>query len=380
MAERRGGGAHESWGARRRGVAALVVAALGVALAAGTATGATARSESAAALRLVEVASGLELPVHVAQPPGEPGRLYVVEQAGRIRVVESGSVRARPFLDITGAVGSGGERGLLSMAFHPGYASNGRFYVNYTNRNGDTEVRELRAANGRARAGRGKLLLRVGQPYANHNGGQLQFGPDGLLYVGMGDGGSGGDPENRAQNLGSRLGKLLTVNVDTGRVRIVAYGLRNPWRFSFDRANGDLWVADVGQGSFEEVSRVASGWRPLIDFGWDVFEGNASYEDKPRNTAGRLIRPVVTYGRRLGYSITGGYVYRGRRLAADQVGRYFYGDYGSGNVWSVRVSGGKAGTPRRLPFTVPGLTSFGEDLAGELYLVAHGGTVYRLAG
>jgi len=210
---------------------------------------------SAPAFHLQPVAEGLASPTYVTAAPGEPGNLYVVEQPGTIRVLAGGRLRATPFLDIRSRVRSGGERGLLSVAFDPGYRRNHLFYVDYTDRNGDTRVVRFRATGGRAVLSSAKQLLFVRQPYPNHNGGQLQFGPDRLLYVGMGDGGSGGDPENRAQNLSSRLGKLLRTSVTARRPawRMAAYGLRNPWRFSFDRANGDLYIGDVGQGDWEEV-------------------------------------------------------------------------------------------------------------------------------
>src|SRR5919106_6249931 len=239
-----------------RGLAAVV----GLAAVLTLACGAGAGGQQASRLRLVKVVGGLSAPVHVAAPRSEPGRLYVVEQAGRIRVVERGRV-VRTFLDIRGLVASGGERGLFSIAFHPNSAQNRRFYVDYTDTAGNTRVVEYRS-NGRTaiRSSR-RQLIRIVQPYSNHNGGQLVFGPNGKLYVGMGDGGSGGDPANRAQNRGSLLGKLLTINVDVrgSRPLISALGLRNAWRFSFDRANGDLYIGDVGQNAWEEVDYLPRG-------------------------------------------------------------------------------------------------------------------------
>ncbi|HEY7562582.1 MAG TPA: PQQ-dependent sugar dehydrogenase [Gaiellaceae bacterium] len=329
-------------------------------------------------LALVEVASGLDAPVHAAAAPGEPGRLYVVERAGRIRVLESGRVLPRPFLDISADVTSGGEQGLLSVAFHPDYAENGLFYVDYTDLEGDTRVVELRAEEGREPT-KVRELLHVAQPYSNHNGGQLAFDRDGLLYVGMGDGGSGGDPENRAQDLGSRLGKLLRIDVDRPDAdwEIVAYGLRNPWRFSFDRETGDLWIGDVGQGAVEEVDYLPAGdVGSLVNFGWDVFEGTHVYEDKKPNDAGRLVGPIAEYSHDEGCSITGGFVYRGEHVPSAQ-GRYFYGDYCSGRLWSLERTGDGARV-RRLRFEVPELSSFAEDGSGELYLLTLDGTVYRL--
>jgi glucose/arabinose dehydrogenase len=333
-------------------------------------------------LRLEEVATGLESPTHATAAPGEPDRIYVVEQPGSIRVVEDGRVRAEPFLDIVDQVESGGEQGLLSVAFHPDYEENGRLYVDYTNVDGDTRVVEYRANGERTAADEASAreLLAVDQPFANHNGGQLAFGPDGLLYVGMGDGGGGGDPDDRAQDLGDRLGKLLRMDVDDPNAdwEIAAYGLRNPWRFSFDRANGDLYLADVGQVAREEVDYVRWPLPGLVNFGWDVFEGDLPYEEKEPNRAGRLVRPVAVYGRDGGCSVTGGFVYRGEAMPG-LAGRYFYGDYCTGNVWSFRIRGGRARAERRESFQVPSLSSFGEDADGELLLVSLAGTVYRLA-
>jgi glucose/arabinose dehydrogenase len=334
-----------------------------------------------AALRLQRVAT-LAAPVHATAPRSEPGRLYVVEQAGSIRVLVNGRLRAAPFLDITNLVASGGERGLLSVAFHPSYARNRRFYVNYTDRNGNTRVVEYRSNGTRGLPGTARRLLLVRQPYPNHNGGQLAFGPDGLLYVGMGDGGSGGDPENRAQNLGDRLGKLLTLNVNRrgARWQISAYGLRNPWRFSFDRANGDLYLGDVGQGSWEEVDYLPRRSAGLENFGWDVYEGNAIYERKEPNSAGRLVGPVHVYANAgSDCSVTGGFVYRGRAIPTLR-GRYIFGDFCSGAIWTLRVTGGRATGVRRERIRVGSLSSFGEDARGELYVTSLDGGVYRIRG
>jgi glucose/arabinose dehydrogenase len=298
-------------------------------------------------------------------------------------VLAGGRLRATPFLDIRSRVRSGGEQGLLSVAFDPGYRRNDFFYVNYTDRNGDTRVVRFRARAGRAVLSSAKQLLFVRQPYANHNGGQLQFGPGGLLYVGMGDGGSGGDPENRAQNLSSRLGKLLRTNVRTRRPawRIAAYGLRNPWRFSFDRATGDLYIGDVGQGGWEEVDhRTRAQLKSRWNFGWPVYEGNHDFKNRPVSRASPYVPPVAEYSHNGGNcSITGGYVYRGGAIPSFR-GRYVYGDFCSGVVWSLQISNGRAVEVRREPITVPSLTSFGQDGAGELYAVSQNGRVWKLAG
>jgi glucose/arabinose dehydrogenase len=329
-------------------------------------------------VRLKLVASGLEAPVHLASTPSEPERLYVVEQVGRIRIVEGGRVLGRPFLDIASDVRAGGEQGLLSVAFAPDYETSRRFYVNYTDLNGDTRVVEFEVRSAGPPARRRELLF-VEQPYANHNGGQLAFGPDGRLYVGMGDGGSGGDPENRAQNLEERLGKLLSLDVAEQGVewRLEGLGLRNPWRFSFDRETGDLWIADVGQGDWEEIDFLPRESPGVENYGWDVYEGTHVFEEKEPNPRGELVMPVAEYSHGESCSITGGFVYRGESVPA-AAGRYFYGDYCSGFVWALSPRGDGVSQPRRLPFEVPGLSSFGEDTAGELYLTSLVGDVYRL--
>lgn len=343
------------------------------------APGLTAGSTSAPALRLVKVASGLAAPVFLTAAPGEPERLYVVEQRGTIRVIDRGRVLSQPFLDVRGLVVSGGEQGLLGLAFAPDYARSRLFVVNYTDRRGNTRVVAYRSDGRRALPGTARVLLAVDQPYANHNGGMVAFGPDGLLYVGLGDGGSGGDPENRAQNMGTLLGKL--VRLDARKIspvpEIVALGLRNPWRYSFDRATRDLWIGDVGQGEVEEIDRLRRGWKGLVNFGWDVYEGRSRFEDKPLGP-GRLVQPVAQYTHAAGCSVTGGFVYRGRNVKRI-VGRYFYGDFCSGRVWSLdaRVAAPKA---RLEGIRVDQLTSFGEGAGGELYLVSHAGEIYRLAG
>jgi glucose/arabinose dehydrogenase len=326
-------------------------------------------------------ASGLSAITYIAANRAEPRRLYVVEQDGRIRYLVGGRVRGT-FLDLRNAVMSGGEQGLLSVAFHPAYAKNHRFYVNYTDRNGDTRVVEFRSRNGKGVRSTARQLLFVDQPYANHNGGQLQFGPDGLLYVGMGDGGSAGDPGNRSQNLSQRLGKLLRANATARRPtwRIAAYGLRNPWRFMFDRPNGDLYIADVGQGEWEEIDyRPRARLNALANYGWNIYEGRARYRNGSPNSAGDLVFPVEVYDHDDGScSVTGGYVYRGRAVAS-AVGRYFYGDYCSGNLWSLRIANGRAVEVRREPMRIANLTTFGEDAAGELYAGTDGGRILKLS-
>ena len=329
-------------------------------------------------LDLALVATGLRSPVAAKSAPGEEGRLYIVEQAGRIRVLENKELLDDPFLDITSEVTSGGERGLLSVAFHPSYDANGLFYVNYTDTNGDTRVVEYRDP-GDGKPVRRRELLYVRQPYSNHNGGQLAFGPDGLLYVGMGDGGGSGDPENHAQDLSDRLGKLLRLDVDQPSTEweMAGYGLRNPWRFSFDRVKGDLWIGDVGQSTREEIDFVsAPDLGGLYNFGWNVYEGSELYEDKPLAPGGTLVEPRTEYTHDLGCSVTGGYVYRGTKLRRQAWGRYFYGDYCSGRIWSLARWEGEV-TRRGHPFRVDQLTSFGEDSDGELFALSGDGSVYQ---
>ncbi len=328
-----------------------------------------------AAFRPRAVVSGLSNPTHAVGIKGEPRRLYIVEQEGLIRVFDSGRLRAAPFLDVRSLISAGGERGLLSVAFHPQYARNRLFYVNYTDRDGHTNVVEYRSNGTRAIPSSARRLLFVRQPYANHNGGQVAFGPNGRLYVGMGDGGSGGDPENRAQNLRSLLGKLLSINVVTKGVRIEGLGLRNPWRFSFDRTTGDLLIGDVGQHQVEEIDFTPKSSPGLENYGWDIFEGRSKFEDKALGP-GELVGPIAQYSHDDGCSVTGGHVYRGTNKALR--GRYIYGDFCSGIVWSFAVSGGAARDLRREDFKLPELTSFAEDAAGELFAVSGGGTISRL--
>ena len=360
--------------------AVLVLVGIGIAAAVALAETSTSGSPSATAAsapRLVPVARGLSSPVYVTQAPGEPNRLYVVEQQGTIRIVEKGKLRSAPFLDIRSRVVAGGEQGLLGLAFPKNYAATKAFYVNYSAAgSGDTVIDRYLARNGRAVLESRRQILTVAQPYANHNGGHLAFGPDGKLWVGLGDGGSGGDPENRAQDRTTLLGKLFTLDVTkrSPAPRLVAIGLRNPWRYSFDRANGDLWIGDVGQNALEEVNvlRRATRTTGLVNFGWDVYEGRDRFEDKALGP-GRLIQPITQYGRNRGSSITGGYVYRGPGVPALR-GRYVYGDFVAGSIFSIPTRGGDL---RIEPVRVENLSSFGEGLDGTLYAVSFSGTIYR---
>ncbi len=352
----------------------LLAAAVLAAVAVGSASGA---SRGAAGLGPTQIASGFASPTQVTAPRGSRGILYVVEQPGRIRVLVNGRLRAQPFLDIRKLIRSGGEQGLLGLAFAPDYAKSRLFVVDYTDLNGNTRVVRYRSNGTRAIPTSAKQLLFVRQPYENHNGGQVAFGPDGKLYVGMGDGGSGGDPGNRAQNMGSRLGKILRLGIAKpgAAPKVVALGVRNPWRFSFDRVSGDLWIGDVGQSRVEEVDHLAWPLRGLLNLGWRVYEGRDSYQPGALGP-GTLTWPVATYTHDEGCSITGGFVYRGTAVPAF-VGRYIYGDYCSGTIWSLELANGAAQV-RKEPFTIPNPTSFGEDGSGELYAASANGTIYRL--
>ena len=351
-------------------------------------------------LTRVRVASGLRSPVDLQSVPGDRARLFVVEQGGRIRVIRSGTVLAQPFLDISARISSGGERGLLGLAFHPGFAQNGRFFVNYTDLQGHTHIAEFRATPGSdtADAGSERLILFVTQPFANHNGGGLAFGNDGMLYIALGDGGSGGDPLGNGQSLATHLGKMLRIDVDRASPfaippdnpfvgnaaalpAIWAYGLRNPWRFGFDRATGDLYIGDVGQNALEEVDVGLASRRGGENYGWSVMEGTRCFRPASGCPTAGLTLPVVEYGRQDGCSITGGTVYRGCRMPGYH-GTYFYGDYCSGIIRSFRLVNGAALDQRDwtgpLGSGIDNLVSFGVDADGEIHLVDHDGEIYRI--
>ena len=327
--------------------------------------------------RKEEYLRGFDAPVLLTHAPGEPKTVYVVEQPGRVLRIRGG--RRTVFLDIRGNVAYGGEQGLLGLAFDPAYAKNRRFYVAYTSDSGRNTVVRYRSNGARAISSSRTVLLAVPDPYGNHNGGHLAFGPDRLLYTSIGDGGAGGDPENRAQNMESQFGKLLTLDPERPAAgwSIAALGLRNPWRFAFDRANGDLYIGDVGQGSIEEVNFTPRSSPGLENYGWDLYEGSRRFEDGNPST-GKLVFPVAQYDHGRGCSITGGYVYRGSARRSER-GRYVYGDYCSGTVWSFRISQGTATGLRVEPFRIDSLTSFGENAAGELFAVSGDGTIYRIS-
>lgn len=349
-------------------------------------------------IALEPVLSGFQSPVYLTHA-AEISRLYIVEQAGRIRLVEDGVVQPVPFLDITDRVGSDrSEQGLLSLAFPPDHAASGLFYINYTDRQGDTVIARYRLLAGdpnQADAGSEQRVLQLAQPAANHNGGQLQFGPDGYLYIGTGDGGQAGDPWGNAQNPNVLLGKMLRIDVartDTyavpgdnpfvdrpdARPEIWAIGLRNPWRFSFDRVGGALYIADVGQNLFEEI-HVQPGTSPGGEnYGWDIMEATHCFEPPTGCDAGGLELPVAEYDHSQGCSITGGYVYRGTRYP-ELEGVYFFGDFCSGNIWGLRQEKSGEWSMALLLDTDLTISSFGEDAAGEVYVIGYGdGTIYRL--
>jgi glucose/arabinose dehydrogenase len=318
-----------------------------------------------------------ENPVYVAGAPGDPERLFVVERPGTIRIVRDGRVNSTPFLNIRSRVSCCAERGLLSMAFAPDYETSGRFYVYYTDNTGDIRIVEYRVSGDadQANAGSARSILRVGhRRFANHNGGQLQFGPDGFLYAGTGDGGGAGDPFRSGQNRRSRLGKILRINPQTRRVSIYSYGLRNPFRFSFDRSTGDIIIGDVGQDAVEEIDFKRRGGARGANFGWSVFEGTRRYRS---GSVRGHDKPVIQHRHSAGWcSIIGGYVVRDRD--SDLFGRYVYGDFCKGDLYSARLSGGGASGVRRVGVSVPSLASFGEDTQGRVYAASLGGAVYRL--
>jgi glucose/arabinose dehydrogenase len=361
-------------------VVAALVAACAVAA---PLAGATAQPTK---VRFRVFATGLKGAFAIAAPRSEPGRLYVVQKGGSIRVLVNGRIRKLPFLDIDDVVGSPGpEQGLFSIAFHPRYARNHRFYVTYTDNGGDLRVVEYRS-NGFRAVRRLRLLLLVRQPSPRNGGGQLQFGPDGLLYLGLGDGGPVGHPGNRSQDFATKLGKLLRIDVDrpAARWRVVGYGLRYPWRFSFDRATGELYLGDRGE-NWEEVDvRPRRGLGSLANYGWPHYEGLATHSSTPLNPRGKLVFPIVVHRHKEGAPreaclITGGYVYRGSAVPGLR-GRYVYGDQYTSEIWSLRLSHGKASDLRREPARVTAVTTFGEDARGELYAAAPRlGLIYKLS-
>jgi glucose/arabinose dehydrogenase len=312
-------------------------------------------------------------------------RLFIIEKNGKIRVYENGQLLDAPFLDITDRVNEGGnEMGLLGLAFHPNYEQNGFFYVNYTGEGGHTRISRFQASGNSADKNSETILLLIEQPYQNHNGGALAFGPDGYLYAGLGDGGLAGDPHKNGQNTASLLGKILRLDVTNGDpysvpadnpfgTEVWAYGLRNPWRISFDLATGDLWIGDVGQNQWEEVDYLPKTWGGGANFGWSVMEGNHPYDSDPQSG---MLLPAAEYSHAEGgCSVTGGYVYRG--TIPEWNGVYMYGDYCSGKVWALIQVDGQ--WQSQVMFETGGtITTFGQDESGEIYLASDNGSVYIL--
>ncbi len=362
---------------------------------------------SATELTTVRVASGLSAPIFVISPPGDMQRVFIVEQPGRIKILQDGEILPVPFLDITGDVSYGGERGLLGLAFHPNYGNNGYFFVNYTNNSGNTVISRfsVTADPDVADPGSEFIVLTIWQPFGNHNGGMLAFGPnDGYLYIGMGDGGSGGDPGNRSQDDGELLGKMLRIDIDGDPPygipddnpfegpgdpldEIWAKGLRNPWRFSFDRSSGDMYIADVGQGTWEEIDFQPASSAGGENYGWRLMEGNHCYNPPSDCDPGGLTYPIYEYshgGNPFRCSVTGGYVYRGAAIP-DLQGIYFFADYCSDQIWSFRYDGNVPEVTDRTNELDPGnglsidnISSFGEDGSGEIYIVDLGGEVFKI--
>jgi glucose/arabinose dehydrogenase len=384
----------------RRIAAAVAVLVAISALASGMAP---TPSRAAISLGLVTVRSGLSHPVALTNASDGTGRLFVVEQAGRVRIItKSGSLLSTPFLDIRGRVSCCGERGLLGLAFHPAYATNGRFYVAYTDADGALVVGEYRktSTNANRASTTERRIIRIPHPgYSNHNGGQIAFGPDGYLYIGTGDGGGGGDPGENAQDRRSLQGKILRIapNVTSSspayrvpstnpwaksttiRHEIWAYGVRNPWRFSFDRSTGSLWIADVGQGKYEEVNRAlhSAGGGRGANYGWDQYEAYTCYEGPCSSTGKTFPLAAYIHGTN-GCAVAGGYVYRGSRYPV-LAGKYVFGDYCSGRIWYVTAGGSSRQKPVLLRDTSLAISAFGEGEAGDLYVLDYsGGRVLRI--
>jgi len=352
-------------------------------------------------VQLVEIASGFDRPLGLASPADGTGRLFVVQQSGRIRIIENGGYKDPPFLDVTDLISpevfSGGysERGLLGMAFHPNFADNGLFFINYTDRRGNSHVVRYSVSADNldvADPGSAVEILTQEQPYPNHNGGNLAFGPDGYLYIGFGDGGSQGDPNGNAQNPATWLGKMLRIDVDSAEPyaippdnpfvsdstyapEIWALGFRNPWRYSFDRATGDLYIGDVGQNSWEEVSFQPAGDSGGENYGWNLFEGTHPYAGggDPAN----FVMPFAEYSHDRGITVVGGYVYRGTAIP-DLQGVYLYGDWGSARIWAAYRDESGAWQSSEFLQTSSAISSFGEDEQGELYVVDYAGRILRL--
>ncbi|MGB4863729.1 MAG: PQQ-dependent sugar dehydrogenase [Tepidiformaceae bacterium] len=381
------------------GATATVQGGSATALASATVSQTPGGTNGVVSLGLEQVAGGFTRPTFVTNAGDGSGRLFVVEKPGVISIIKNGKKLDKPFLDLTSVVGSSGnEQGLLGLAFHPGFSQNGRFFVAYTAKNADNTVAEYHVkttGSDLADAGSGKTLFAVPDKYPNHNGGMLAFGPDGYLYISMGDGGSGGDPDGNGQNLGTLLGKLLRIDVDGGdpygipptnpfakiagaRSEVWSYGLRNPWRFSFDRQTGDIWIGDVGQNKYEEIDFQAAADKGGANYGWNIMEGLHCFQPPSGCNQDGLVKPVFEYSHDSGgCSVTGGYVYRGAAIPSVR-GAYLFTDYCSAKLWATRQEGGTFTTTEigELP---EGVSGFGEDEAGELYITLdQAGTVNRI--
>ena len=378
----------------------LIIAALALVTVGPLGTPANAQKSSfdpsSFALNTRLVVDGLGSPVQFVDANDGTGRFFIVQKTGQVLTYKDGAVLHDPFLDISGHVSGSSEQGLLSIALHPKFKENGTFFIDYTDRNGNSQIERWTVRKDNpdvADPNSATTILEQDQPYPNHNGGLLLFGPDGYLYIGFGDGGSGGDPDGNGQDLGVLLGKILRIDVDhtvedlpyaipadnpyinrsDARSEIWAYGLRNPWRFSFDRETGDLYIADVGQGQYEEADFDPAG-KGGLDFGWVIMEGPVCYEQDNCDQSG-LTMPFFSYTHAEGgCSITGGYVYRGTAIPA-LTGAYLAGDYCSGLVWAVNPETGKASAPVETKLSI---SSFAEDAEGELYLVDLNGAIYKI--
>jgi glucose/arabinose dehydrogenase len=346
---------------------------------------------------------GLARPVYMVSAKDDSGRLFIVQQGGKIRIYQNGALRSTPFLDITSTVSNGYEQGLLGLAFHPGFKTNRKLYVYFTDNGDDIVIREYKTKLSNKNVvdtSTARKIIEISHPYTNHNGGSVVFGPDGYLYFGTGDGGDSDDPAERAQNINSRLGKMLRIDVNgttsttnyripssnpylgiDGLNEIWQIGLRNPYRFSFDRANGNMWIGDVGQGTWEEIDRAirtSSGAGRKVNWGWDVLEGTQCHEPSSGCSTSGKTGPLLQYGQSGGRcAVTGGYVYRGSAIPA-LVGGYVFADYCSGEIWVVDSTASPLAPKTLLLDTAHQISGFGENQAGELYVLNHGGAMYAL--
>ena len=378
-------------------------------------------------LSSVLIADGYKKPVFITSSPNNAKLLYIVEQAGLIKIINDGKKLSRPFFDINKRVVNpnrpGDERGLLGFAFHPNHTNNGKFYINYMDNDGNTIISEF-STNSELRANHKseRIILKLKQPYGNHNGGDIQFGPDGYLYISIGDGGKAGDPLNAGQDLSSLFGKIIRIDIEQEpygipksnpffgqkdkREEIWAWGLRNVWRFSFDKQTGDKYLADVGQNKWEEVNFEPASSKGGLNYGWRIMEANHCYDPKENCPTEGLIKPIIEYPNDAnhpafafriieelsfsetdveGCSVTGGYVYRGQKIKSMQ-GQYIFGDYCSGNIWTLKVVNGKAINfkNRTEEINIGGgefttyISSFGQDSDGEIYIIDYNGGIYKL--